>query len=143
MKTLYVLGTTLALAACGQKADTAADDGIAATPSAAETVATAPATSATQAPTGDAAGKYEITTPDGTRITSTLNRDGSYLDIANGKEVRGTWRLKGAQTCFDPAGDEAERCYSSSAPAADGSFKVTGSDGTVSTSRKIGTAPAM
>lgn len=139
MKRWLILSSALALASCGQRADTAGE----ATPSPSDTLAAPTATAAaTSVPTGEAAGKYEITTPDGTRITSTLNTDGTYVDIANGQEVRGTWRLNGAETCFDPAGEAAERCYTSSAPAADGSFKVTGADGSVSTSRKIGAAPA-
>lgn len=138
MKTLFVLGTALALTACGQRTDTATD----ATPSPANTMVAAPAP-ATQAATGNMAGKYEMTAADGTVTTQTVNPDGTFSQIAKGKETSGTWRMNGAQSCFDPAGDAVEACYTTTAPGADGSFKTTGPDGSTMTVRKVAAAPAM
>lgn len=138
MTKLFLIGAAaLAVASCGQKADTATD----ATPTA--TTAEAPMPTATQAATGDMAGTYEMRMADGTMATETINSDGTYTMVAGGKETTGTWRMNGAESCFDPAGAPAEVCYTSSAPGADGSFTVTGPDGKVhSTVRKIGAAPA-
>ena len=88
------------------------------------------------------AGKYEMTMADGTVATETIHSDGTYTMVSGGKETKGTWRMDGANSCFDPAGDAAEACYTSTAPAADGSFGATHSDGSKITIRKIGAAPA-
>ena len=136
MKTILVAVASLALASCGQRADDTAE------PNPSPTVSTATATAAAQTPTGTTAGRYEISTPDGMKISSTLNPDGTYLDVANGEEERGSWRMKGVETCFDPAGEGAERCYTTSAPAADGSMQVTGADGRTATLRRVDEAPA-
>ena len=135
MRLLIGLSAALALAACGQNAETTTD----ATPSPTDTIV-APAT---QAATGSMAGKYEVTMADGSVMTETINTDGTYVDIVAGKEVRGRWRMDGARSCFDPDGDDPERCYTSDAPGADGSFVVTGPDGAKATVRKVGAAPAM
>ncbi len=139
MKKLIVLGAALALGSCGDRADTTTE----VTPSPADTsVATAASPTATQAATGDMAGRYEVTMADGSVMTETINADGTYVDLMNGEETRGRWRMDGARSCFDPDGADAERCYTSTTPGADGSFKVTGPDGTTATVRKVGAAPA-
>ena len=140
MKKLLVLTTALALAACGQRTETATE----ATPAAAgATMAEAPSPASNQAPTGNMAGKYEVTMADGKVMTETINADGTYVDLMDGKETRGRWRMDGARSCFDPDGAEAEQCYTSEAPGADGSFTVTGPDGAKTTVRKVGAAPSM
>ena len=139
MKKLLVLTTALALAACGQRTETTAE----ATPTATGTMAEAPSPTSNQAPTGDMAGRYEVTMADGKVMTETINADGTYVDVMDGEETRGRWRMDGAKSCFDPDGDEPEVCYTSSAPAADGSFKATGPDGSTVTIRKVGAAPSL
>lgn len=143
MKASIVLAGALALAACGQRADTAAEG----TPSPTDTAMTGAAspmatTAATQAATGNMAGRYEVTMADGKTMTETINADGTYVDVMAGKETRGRWRMDGTRSCFDAEGAEAERCYTTSTPGADGSFTITGADGTRSTVRKVGAAPA-
>mgnify|MGYP000147274725 FL=1 len=141
MKQLLVLTAALALAACGQRTETATE----ATPAAADTtMAGAPSPASNQAPTGDMAGKYEATMADGKVMTETINADGTYVDLLDGKETRGRWRMDGARSCFDPDGDRPEECYTAGTPAADGSFVVTSADGkTKTTVRKVGAAPSM
>lgn len=136
MKKLLVLTTALALAACNQRTETSVE------PTATDT-AMAPATTAAQAPTGDMAGKYEVTMADGKVMTETINADGTYVDLMDGKETRGRWRMEGTKSCFDPDGDAVEVCYTAAPPAADGSFVVTAPDGTKTTIRKVGAAPTM
>ena len=140
MKTLMILGTAMLLSACGQKADTTAE----ATPMATDTVmAEGPSPTSNQAPTGTMAGKYEVTMADGKVMTETINADGTYADMMDGKETRGKWRMDGARSCFDADGAAAEECFTSAAPSADGSFVVTSADGkTKTTVRKVGAAPA-
>lgn len=141
MKALIVLGSALALASCGQRTETTVE----ATPTATATtaMADAPSPAATGAATGNMAGRYEVTMADGTMMTETINADGTYVDVMNGEETRGRWRMNGAQSCFDPDGTDAERCYTTTAPAGDGSFTATSADGTKTTIRKVGAAPAM
>jgi hypothetical protein len=136
---LIVSMTALALAACSQRTETTTE----AAPTAAATMAEAPSPTSNQAPTGSMAGQYEITMADGTRMTETINADGTYVDVVDGKETRGRWRMDGARSCFDPDGAAPEECFTSSTPGADGSFKVTGPDGETATVRKIGAAPTM
>ncbi len=130
--TVMVACAALALTACSKKEETAIE-----TPAATETAMATPV--ATQASTGNMAGKYEVTMADGRKMTETINADGTYVDVMDGKETRGTWRMDGAKVCFDAAGDVAEMCYTTSAPGADGSFTTIGPDGkTVATVRKVG-----
>jgi hypothetical protein len=137
MRSLIVLGTALALAGCGERADTVAE----ATPTATATADT-PSPAANQSATGDMTGRYEVTLADGSVISETINADGTYVDVMDGEETRGRWRMDGAKSCFDPDGDAPEECYTSAPPAADGSFVVTSADGrTRSTVRKVGAAP--
>ena len=139
MKTVLALtAATLALTACSQRSETVVEP--TATTSAAGTT---PSPVANQPATGSMAGTYEATRPDGTRMTLTVKPDGSFTEVANGKELAGTWRMDGAKSCFDPAGDAPDVCYTNSAVAADGSFTSTAPDGTSMTIRKIAAAPAM
>lgn len=138
MRTLVILSTTLALAACNQKTETVVE------PAATETAAMqTPSPASNQAATGAMAGKYEMKMADGTMATETINPDGTFTMVSGGKETRGKWRMDGAKSCFDPDGDAAEVCYTSTAPAADGSFVATGPDGSTMTVRKVGAASPM
>ena len=138
MQKLIALAAALALAACGDRAEEEASSDTAAADSTAQ--ASSPAPAASQAATGDMAGKYEITFADGTVMTETINADGTYVDLMNGEETRGQWRMDGQRSCFDPEGAAPEECYTSSAPGSDGSFTVTGADGEKATVRKVGAA---
>ncbi len=85
-----------------------------------------------------AAGVYEVTMPDGTVATETVNEDGTYETVANGNVIEtGTWRTDGNEMCEDPEGPAPEQCYAGSEPGADGSFTVQTDDGTM-TIRKVG-----
>lgn len=139
MKTYLTLAAaTLALAACGNKTDADADT----TPMATDTAMATPMAT-TAAATGNMAGTYEVTMADGSKMTETINADGTYTDVMDGKETRGTWRMDGEKACFDPEGDKPEVCHTTTAPGADGSFTATTPDGTTMTVRKVGAAPAM
>ena len=131
MKKTLVLFAVTALAACGsQSAETADGDTTAMTTETPSPVANQPAT-------GSMVGVYEVTAPDGTTTTETINSDGTYVDVTGGEEVRGTWRMDGQRGCFDPTGADPEVCYTTSQPAADGSFTSTAPDGTAMTVRKV------
>jgi len=135
MKTpILVTCAALALTACSKKEETTV-----VTPTATETAMATETTAAMEPSTGSMAGKYEITGTDGKRMTQTVNADGSYVDVMDGKETKGKWRMDGTKSCFDADGDEAEVCYTTTAPAADGSFQAMGPDGKVAwTVRKVG-----
>ena len=124
MKKLILLAGIAALAACSGK-EPAAEETAAAEAPAAE-VATAPGVTATP-------GSYDVTGPDGTKLVATLMADGTYVnrDAAGKVLAKGTWATKDGKSCFDAEGDEAEVCYTDSAPAADGSFTATEADGKV------------
>ena len=131
--TLLAACTALALTACSKTEETTVE-----TPAATDTAMATPAAT-TQGATGNMAGKYEITTADGRKVTSTLAADGTYVDVSDGKETKGKWRMDGAKSCFDEDGDEPEVCYTTTAPAADGSFQVMDATGkVVETVRKVG-----
>ncbi|WP_133365449.1 membrane lipoprotein lipid attachment site-containing protein [Qipengyuania sediminis] len=140
-KTLCVLGATLALAACNQRAETTAD-GADTTAATTATTATIPSPAATQAATGSMVGSYQMTTADGTRIDLTVNPDGTYRQVSKGEETRGTWRMQGSQACWDAEGATPEQCWTTSAPGADGSFTATEPNGTKITVRKTGAGSA-
>lgn len=138
MKKLIILTAALALGACNQRTETTTE----ATPTA-TTMAEAPSPAANQPATGAMPGRYEVTLADGSVIAETINADGTYVDVMDGKETRGRWRMDGARSCFDPEGAAPEECYTSTPPNADGSFTVTGPDGSRATVRKVGAAPTM
>lgn len=121
MRTLMIALPLLALAACNK----------AEAPAPVETTAAAATpTVAASMDSTSMAGTYEIKNPDGTVVNETINADGTYVDSKDGKEMqRGKWRADGARTCFDPDGADPEACFTTSQPAADGSFKVIGPDG--------------
>ena len=118
MRGILIAAAALSLGACQKVEVPAAEEG-------APSEAAAPA--AVQSPD---AGTYDITNPDGTTGSSTLNADGTYSDQDSAGKVtaKGTWAVKDGKTCFMPEG-AAEQCFAESARAADGSFTATDSKG--------------
>lgn len=135
MKKLVLIAAIAALSACDQKAEEA--------PAATDT-AMAEAT-----PMADAAvtpGTYEVKMPDGTVGRTTINADGTYVDIdKDGKEMKGKFVRRDGKDCFDPDGDEGEMCWTSTAPDASGAFTSTTADGktTVTVTPVAGTATTV
>lgn len=126
MKKLILLVGVVALASCLGKAPEAEETTAAAAPATETTAATA-ATAQTAAP-----GSYDITYPDGAKGVDTLMADGTYVsrDSADKVIAKGKWAAKEGKTCFTAEG-KAEECFTTSTPAADGSFTGTGTDGKV------------
>lgn len=125
MKKLILLATLAALSACSQKAEESKET--------ADAPTQAPAPAA-PADSGTAPGTYDVKMADGTMGTTTINADGTYSDTdAKGKVVKGKFAHKDGKDCFDADGDEAEMCWTVSAPGADGSFTATSPDGTMVT----------
>lgn len=117
MKTLIALAAVATLAACGERAAEA--------PAPAETTA-----AAAMPAEDDPAGTYEVKTADGGMGRTTINADGTYVDVgADGTEERGTFTRANGQDCFDPDGDAPAECWTVTPPGADGSFTATTVDG--------------
>jgi hypothetical protein len=124
MKKFVIVAGFALLAACGSKTEapadaTASDSAAAAATTAAPVAATTP-------------GVYDVVGPDGTKMTSSLIKDGTYVDRdAAGKVTeKGTWADKDGKTCFTTE-KAVETCYTLSAAAADGSFTATDAKGAV------------
>ena len=121
MKLFAIVLAATALAACSNKAPE-------------------PAPSDT-APVKISAGTYNVTQPDGSRMFTMLNANGTYTDSVNGEVTEsGAWEGKDdGSTCFTPAeGSTAKaRCYTSGPAAADGSFTATPDSGDPVKVRKI------
>jgi hypothetical protein len=117
MKKLIALAAIATLAACGERAEEA--------PAPVDTTAAAAMPAET-----DPAGTYDVKMADGTMGKTTINADGTYVDIgADGTEERGTFTRANGQDCFDPEGDAPAVCWTVGPPAADGSFTATTVDG--------------
>lgn len=120
MKKLVIIAGLSALAACSQQAEKTAE---------AEAVpveAAAPAA----ADSASMAGDYEIKMADGKMAKTTINADGTYVDTGpDGNETKGKFAMKDGKECFDADGDEAELCWTSTKPGADGSFTSTSDKG--------------
>lgn len=122
MKKFAMLAAVAALAACSETAEQ---------PTPAETTAVPEAMPTEQ---GVAAGTYDVKDADGAMGTTTINADGSYVDLdAEGTETRGAYARRDGKDCFDPAGDDPEMCWTVTEPGADGSFTATSPDGTTVT----------
>lgn len=79
-----------------------------------------------------AAGGYDVTTADGKPYSKvTLEADNSYARVpAQGAKEAGIVNITDGKLCFDPSGkDNLPRCYTTTAPAADGSFTATNDKG--------------
>ena len=130
MRIVLTLAAVAALAACSEPAPESAP---------ADT-AEAPAPMVAE---GVMPGTYAVTDADGGAATTTINADGTYVDIdAEGTETRGTYVRRDGQDCFDPEGDEAEMCWTVTTPDADGTFTATSADGTTVTVRPQAAAAA-
>jgi hypothetical protein len=85
------------------------------------------------APAEISAGSYDVTQPDGTRMISVLNANGTYIDTVTGAVVEnGTWERKDdGSTCFTPAEGSSGKptCFTPGEPATDGSFTATPDSG--------------
>jgi hypothetical protein len=132
MKKLIAIAAVAALSACSQQAEEA--------PAPAETTeaAVAPAPE-------DPTGTYDVKMADGTMGKTTINADGTYVDVGpDGTEERGTFTRANGQDCFDPDGDDPAVCWTVSQPAADGTFTATTVDGatTVTVTRAADAATA-
>lgn len=139
MKKLLLVAGFAALAACGQKQESAATEDANATVAEADANAANSKVAAMTTANGSAPGTFEVTMKDGSKGQSILNADGTYVDKdASGKESKGTWNVAGGKTCFDPEGDEGPTCYTETATAADGTFTATPDKGDPVTVKKIG-----
>ncbi len=120
MKKLVMIAALASLAACSQQAEKAAETE--AVP--VETAAPAEADSASLV------GDFDVKMADGKMAKTTINADGTYVDTGpDGKEVKGKFAMKDGKECFDADGDEAEECWTSTKPGADGSFTSTSDKG--------------
>ena len=114
---VVVVALAGALAACGNPAEESDE------PAVAETTAAAVETTA---------GTYDVTMPDGSKMTSTLNPDGTYQDVdaAGAVTETGTWAdREDGKTCFTPANGEPEFCFTLSETQPDGTRKAIPEDG--------------
>lgn len=133
MRTVITAIAVLTLVACDGPTDTAND-----------TIATEAETS--QEPlTEDAAagswpiepGTYEYTRSDGRTGVNTLAADGTYSNaIAGGTVETGTWNNETGLACFASKDSNETRCYTFTAPDAEGNFTGSLSDGVTITVRK-------
>lgn len=120
MKKLVMITAIAALAGCSQQAEKAAETEAAPVEAA--------ATAETDSPSF--VGNYDVKMADGTMAKTTINEDGTYSNTApDGKELKGKFAQKDGKECFDADGDEAEICWTSTKPAADGTFTSTSSTG--------------
>ena len=120
MKRLALLMATAALAACGQSQTDEA-------PAAEASTAAAPIPTSNASP-----GTYEVTAADGTKTTSVLNDDHTYVDKQGGQETEaGSWTIVGGKTCFTPSegANAVARCYTDGPIGADGTFTATPDQG--------------
>ena len=77
-------------------------------------------------------GTYEVTWPDGTVGTTTINNDFSFTGTQGEETQTGTVTEVDGKACFDAEGDEeGPLCWLASEPAEDGTFTSTADDGTV------------
>ncbi|MGV2496433.1 hypothetical protein [Pelagerythrobacter aerophilus] len=141
MRSLVLIAAMVALSACSQGADEtpAPADTTDAAAVPAETADAAGGTTSALA-AEDAAGTYTVTWADGTITSTTINDDGTYVDMMEGEETaHGVWAVKEGKSCLTPEGG-AELCWTDSAPGADGSWTATADDGTTVTVVKADTA---
>lgn len=120
MKKVVIIAALATLAACSQKTEKAAE------------ADTAPVEAATATVTDSASltGDFDVKMADGKMAKTTINADGTYVDTGpDGKETKGKFAMKDGKECFDADGDEAEICWTSTKPGADGSFTSTSDKG--------------
>ncbi|MFZ1742480.1 MAG: hypothetical protein WAT93_06475 [Pontixanthobacter sp.] len=131
MKKLFVIAGVVALAACSKaEAPVEADK---------------TETAAAVAPAEESmAGTYDVTNADGTTGSTTVDADGNYVDMVDGKETaRGTIKVTKGQTCFNSSEKgSAPECWTDGEPAADGSWVSTSDEGVKVTVKKREVAAA-
>ena len=121
MKNLVILSGLAILAACSKPAPTT-------------DAASEPAVVASQADTSMSSampspGTYQVKMPNGKTGTTTIKADGTYVDMAGGKETEmGAVASRGGKTCFAPKGG-TETCFTDGPPSADGSWVSTNEKG--------------
>lgn len=123
MRKIALLSAALILAACSG--------------SESESQKAAPETPKT--PEEAAMGTFEVTNADGSKMTSVVSSDRSYTDAIRGEVVEwGTWEIKDGKTCFTPQTEgKKPYCYTSGAPAEDGSYTATPDEGDPVKIRKL------
>jgi hypothetical protein len=120
MKKLMIIAALSALAGCSQQAEKTAEA------EAAPVEAAAPPATESASLVGD----FDVKMADGKMAKTTINADGTYVDTdPDGKETKGKFAMKDGKECFDADGDEAELCWTSTKPGADGSFTSTSDKG--------------
>ncbi len=120
MKKLVIIATLASLAACSQQSEKAAETEAAP----AEAAATA------EADSPSFVGDYVVKMADGKMGKTRINEDGTFVDTGpDGTEVKGKFAVKDGKECFDADGDEAEICWTSTKPGADGGFSSTSDKG--------------
>jgi hypothetical protein len=120
MKKLMMIAALSALAACSQQAEKTAE----------AEAAPAEAAAPTATDSASLAGDFDVKMADGKMNKTTINADGTYVDTdPDGKQIKGKFAMKDGKECFDADGDEAELCWTSAKPGADGSFTSTSDKG--------------
>ena len=120
MKKLVMMAALSALAACSQQTEKQAEA------EAAPVEAIVPTATDSASLVGD----FDVKLADGKMAKTTINADGTYVDTGpDGKETKGKFAMRDGKECFDADGDEAEICWISTKPAADGSFSSTSDKG--------------
>ena len=127
MKKIAMLCVLAALTACSESATT---------PEAEE--AEAPTAEVAVASWPLQAGTYEYTRSDGMAGINTVAADGTFSNAVTGGEIEtGTWAQEGNLSCLSPEGGE-KRCYTFTAPDAEGNLTGTTTGGVTATIRKVG-----
>ena len=134
-KLLLIAGTTLALAGCS-KANNSDEAMAPAASSSSAMAAAAPSATATTM-----AGNYDLTMKDGTKASSMMMADGTYMDTdKDGKTTeKGKWEQRAdGKVCFTPEGKTETTCFAVGPTQADGTFVATPDKGDPVTVKKTG-----
>lgn len=120
MKKSMMIAALSALAACSQQTEKEAE----------AEAAPVEAAALTATESASLVGDFDVKMADGKMAKTTINADGTYVDTGpDGKETKGKFAMKDGKECFDADGDEAEICWTSTKPGADGSFSSTSDKG--------------
>ena len=128
MKRFTLLAVIVALSACSQNSEQPAPE-----PTETATVAAAavPVTAA------DYVGTWEATMADGSKGSTVINADGSYIDNdPKAGETKGKFAVKDGKACFAPDNGKAEQCWTLGSANADGAMPATADDGAKITVKK-------
>jgi hypothetical protein len=118
MKKLVLIAAVAAVSACNNNA---------AEPAAEPSAEVAPVAADTSLATDGMpnAGTYEITLPDGKVATQTVNADGTFSSVKDGKTTTGTWTSTGpGNFCETEEGKTEPSCYAETI-SADGVWTST------------------